>query len=122
MSDKDVRETGAVKKFIRACCDVFDDSGKVYINLEMPGVSKENLSVKVEGDRLIIHGARKSSEGNDGKYIVREIREGDYHHEFTLDDTIDRNKIEASLKNGIALITLGVKESEKPRKISIDVK
>ncbi len=103
------------------CCDIKDEEGKIMVRIEMPGVPKDNLDVKIEGDKLIIHGRKETSETG-GTFLLREIREGDYHQEFTIDDTIDRNSIEASLENGVLHLTLGLKESEKPRKIEISTK
>ena len=109
------------RKYSPALCDVYREADTVTLKMEMPGVSKENLDVKVDGDKLTIHGV-KSSGDIEGKYILREIRDCDYHHEFSIDDTIDRNKIDAVIKNGIVEISLGIKESEKPRKIKVNVK
>ena len=107
------------KRRIRpACCDIFQNQEQVVVSMEMPGVTKENLDVRVDGDLLIIDG-KKTSMGNKSVYLLREIRDGDYHHEFTLDDTIDRDTINASIKNGVVTLTLGLKESEKPRKIEV---
>ena len=39
-----------------------------------------------------------------------------------LDDTIDRSKIDASIRNGVVTVTLGLKEAEKPRKINVIAK
>jgi HSP20 family protein len=101
-----------------AHCDIFEDAGKVMLSMEMPGVTKDTIDIKVDGDHLIIHGKRATTEPS-GDYIIREIKSGDYHNDFSLDDTIDRNKIDAAVNNGIVTVTLGIKESEKPRKITV---
>lgn len=98
--------------------DIYHEKDKVRLHMEMPGVSKENLDIKVDGDMLIIHGKRTIKQSS-GEYRIREIHSGDYHHEFTIDDTIDRNKIDAAIKNGVVTLILGMKESEKPRKINV---
>jgi HSP20 family protein len=93
----------------------------VVLNMEMPGVAKENLNIRVDNDRLIIDGL-KSQPLTKGNFRLKEIFDGDFHMEYTIDDTVDRNKIEAMTKNGIVTLKLGIKESEKPRKISVNVK
>jgi len=85
--------------------------------MEMPGVTKENLDVRIDNDLLIIHGKRKAPIS--GKFLIHEITEGDYHNEYTIDNTIDRNKIDAALDKGILTLTLSIRESEKPRKINV---
>lgn len=104
-----------------ARCDIYKNSSHVVLNMEMPGVVKDNLDIKIDGDRLFIRG-KKDIGLPKGKYLVREIRAGEYYQEFTIDDTIDRNKIEAVIKNGMVTLTLGIKESEKPRRITVVAK
>jgi HSP20 family protein len=50
---------------------------------------------------------------------MRERPSGTFRQVYTLDDTIDRNQIEASLEGGVLTLTLHRRESEKPRKIMI---
>ena len=109
------------KRITSALCDIYMEDGSVVMKMEMPGVSKENLDIKVDGDLLSIYG-KKNISAYPGDYRVKEIKDCDYYHEFSLDDTIDRNKIDAAIVNGIVEITMGIKESEKPRKIKVNVK
>jgi len=101
-----------------ANCDIYEENEKITMRLEMPGVEKDNLEITVDGDKLIIR-AHKTPLDHTGKYLIREIRPGDYYQEFTMDNTIDRNKIEAAINNGVATLTLSLKESEKPRRIQV---
>lgn len=102
-----------------AYCNIFQGDDKVVLTLEMPGVTKKNLDIKVDNDILIISGKKDISDDS-GKCLIKEIRTGNYYQEYTLDDTIDRNNIEASVKNGVVTLILSLKESEKPRKIKIN--
>lgn len=109
------------RRLLTSNCDIYQENGNIVLRLEMPGVNKENLNIKIDGDLLIIHAAKAEIPAG-GKYIMREIRDGDYYHKYTLDQTIDRNKIEASLEKGVLYLTLKIKESEKPRKIKVIAK
>mgnify|MGYP003574528566 CR=1 FL=1 len=109
------------KRTFPAVCDIFQNEGSVVLNMEMPGVEREDLEISVDNDRLIILGKKKIAHP-EGEFRIREIQDGDYYHEFTIDSTIDRNKIDAVIKNGVVILTLGIKESEKPRKITVEVK
>jgi len=117
MATKELEKTE--RRRYSACCDIYEDKGNVVLKMEMPGVSKENLDIKIDGDILMIHGKRNARHDEGAKYVIREIRDGDYYQEYTIDDTIDRNKINAALEKGILTLTLSIKESEKPRKISV---
>lgn len=114
--------TTTTRRYYPACCDIREGDGTIILRLEMPGVTKESLDIKIDGDLLMIHGQKELPAHKDGKYLVREIRDADYHHEFTIDDTIDRNKIDAELEKGVLNLTLHMKESEKPRKINVVTK
>jgi len=111
--------TTTKRRPLAACSDIYEDKGNVILKMEMPGVTKENLDVKIDNDVLVIHGKRNTHHDEKANYIIREIHDGDYYHEYALDNTIDRNKIDAALEKGILTLTLSIKESEKPRKIQV---
>jgi HSP20 family protein len=106
-------------RFIRPVCFICEEEeGVVTLKLEMPGVTKNQLDIDVEGNQLQITGKRPA-ESSEGTYLVQERPRGTFRQVYTLDDTIDRNKIEASLEGGVLTLKLYRKESEKPRKITI---
>jgi len=111
------KELQELKKY-PAPCDIFQNKESVVLHLEMPGVTKEHLDISIDNDLLIIDG-KKEPFNFKGNYLLNEISPGDFHQEYTIDDTIDRNNINAVIKNGIVTLTLAVKESEKPRKIKV---
>ena len=116
-----MREDIESRKNARLCisaCDIYEENGSIVCRIEMPGAAKENIDVRIEDDHLLISG-RKEINRPDGNFRIREIREGDYLQKFTLDDTIDKSRVDANIRNGILTIKLNIKESEKPKKIKI---
>ena len=103
---------------LRPLYRVHEADGKVIVELEMPGVTKDGLEIKIENNELHILGKREPM-AKEGEYLIKERRDGDFYRVFTLDNTIDQDKIEASLNNGLLTITLGLKESEKPKLITV---
>lgn len=99
-------------------CSICEDSGLVTVLVEMPGVEKGGLEVSVDGNLLTIAG-RREEERKGGSYLVRERRSGNFRKTFTIDETIDRDKIEAELNNGILQLKLHIKEAAKPKRIAI---
>lgn len=99
-------------------CSIAEDSGIVTVKLEMPGVAKEGLEVRVEGNELAISGER-GKDSPRGRYLIRERRSDSYRKLFTLDDTIAHDEVDASLADGILTLRLKVKEAAKPRRIEI---
>jgi len=107
------------RRLYSACCDIYEENGNVVLKMEMPGVTKENLDIKVDNNILIIHGRKNTHAADKGNYLLHEIKDGDYHHEYSIDETIDKNRIDASLDKGVVTLTLSIKETEKPRKINV---
>ena len=106
-------------QFIRPHCYICEEeAGVISLKLEMPGVAKDRLEIDVDGNELKITGERQAG-GSEGTYLLRERPQGSYRQIYTIDDTIDRNKIEAILEGGVLILRLHRKESEKPRKIVI---
>ena len=94
-----------------------DDS--YLVTLEMPGVSKKNVEVTLEGDLLTITGERVDKLEDQG-LLRKEIRDEKYNRSFKLDSTIDRDQVKAKIDNGILVVTLPKVEKEVGRKVSID--
>ncbi len=94
---------------------------EVVLEAEMIGLKKDDISVHVEGDELVIRGSRSSEavpKGYDA--IYRERCPYRYERRFFLEEDVDRDKINARYDKGILRLTLGKNEKNRPRKISID--
>lgn len=97
---------------------IMEDEGEVVAWLEMPGVTREGLDIKIDGSTLTIEG-RRSDETPRGLFLLRERRHAPYRKAFTIDESIDRDHISAELADGILQLRLKVREAAKPRKISV---
>ena len=91
--------------------------GKLSVLLEMPGVRKEDLDIRIENNGLRVVGRREPS--GQRKYVLRERPEGSFVKTYTLDETVDQSKIDARMEKGILSITLDMKEHVKPRTIQV---
>lgn len=103
---------------IRPISTICECEGEVQLTVEMPGVTKDNLEIQVDNDQLIIRG-RRNVQDVKGRYVIRERPVGDYYRSYTIDETVDRDKIAASMKNGVLALTLKLQEAAKPRKIQV---
>ncbi len=111
-------ETAATHRPVRPLTTICERSGEIILTLEMPGVSKNNVDIRIENDELKITGDRDTPDV-DGTIRVRERPRGDYHHSFTIDETIERDSISAVMENGVLTVTLQLNEAVKPRKIEV---
>lgn len=101
--------------------DVFEDSTGVTILADLPGVSKDKLGVRVEGDSLVIEGAASPPETGDMELLYGELLSPFYRRSFTLSRDLDPGKIEAKLSNGVLKLTIPKVEAAKPRRIEVKV-
>jgi len=111
-------DTTKKQRCVQPLSEIREEEHKVIIKIEMPGVSKNDLNIVIENDLLKIYGNRKD-EQIEGSYLLRERNCGDYEKVFTIDETIDRNSIDALMKDGILQITLQYKKEVQPRRIEI---
>ncbi len=118
MSDKQVEKKETPRPRIRSRSNICEEKGAIILRLEMPGVKKDGVDISVDNNQLTVTGKREIEEVN-GKVLIQERRLGDFFQSYTIDETIDRNKIEAELNNGVLSVTLHIKEAEKPRKIQV---
>ena len=102
--------------------DVVETDKAVEITLDLPGVTPENIDVKVEGNLLTISAERQTEEKTEGKGWVRQERSyGKYARSFTLPNTLDGTKPDASYKHGVLKVTLPKKDEVQPRSLKIKV-
>ena len=87
-----------------------------------PGFSREEISLDVENDLLIVSGKKpEPAEGDPRRYRVREFAVAGFERRFRLGERIDREKISARMENGVLTVVCARTEKELPRKISIEV-
>jgi HSP20 family protein len=89
--------------------DVIDYNDRVEILAEIPGLSKEEVSVDVQENVLTISGQKiKKVDDKEslGKYIRRELKHSSFKRSFTLGDQIDRRSPSAKFENGLLKVTL----------------
>ncbi len=114
----DYRKQDADARYRIPATAISVDEDVATVKVEMPGVPKDGLEIRVDGNELAIAG-RRNEEEFPGTYLMRERSAEPYRKLLTLDDSIDRDKIEAELKDGILTLKLRVKEAAKPRRIEI---
>ena len=97
---------------------IIEDESEVVAQIEMPGVTREGLEIKIDGNTLVIAGKRSDNIPT-GTFLIRERRHDKYHKAFTIDDSVDREGISADMVDGVLTLHLKVKEAVKPRKITV---
>ena len=102
--------------------EVFEDDGGYTLRAEVPGISKKELSVGIDGDLLTISGERRAEERKEhGSCLIQERRFGAFERRLRLPETVDLGQVEASHEDGVLTIELPKKEEAKVVKRDISV-
>ena len=102
--------------------DVVETTDEVLCHLEVPGISRDDLEIRVEGNVLIVGGEKKVQLQNtqkEGGFRSVERRYGRFERSFALPRTVDAGRVRASFDNGVLTIVLPKVEESKPRRIEI---
>lgn len=100
--------------------NIYETGDNFVMLIDMPGIERKNIGLKIEGDSLLIFGKINFDEAVSKKYILTESSVGHYFRRFNLSDNIDLSGIEASYENGRLTVTLPKHERIKPKVIKID--
>ncbi len=105
--------------------DIFEDDKNIYLNLELPGISKENVQVKIKDDNVLyIKGEKRKEEKTDdskSNYIRMERSYGEFTRYFSLPENVNIDKIDAKFVDGVLHLTIEKKEPEKPKEQLIEI-
>ena len=103
--------------------DVVDGDDAVYIEAEIPGLTKEDVAVEVKDNLLVISGQRKGMHEDDKhtRYILKELKKSQFRRSFTLTEKLDTENIQADFSNGLLTIQIPKKEPAKPQSRTIDI-
>ena len=99
--------------------NVWEDNENLFVEAEVPGVKPEDLDVTVVGDELTLKGQRPEEAETEGAFHRRERGVGSFTRIVRLSSEVDADRVNASLNDGVLLLTLPKAESAKPRKIKV---
>lgn len=122
MTDKQVAtQTGQPAPAMIPGVDVVEDDAGITIYADLPGVPKDKLSLRIEGETLQIEGEMVSDAPDGMEAIYAEVRVPRYRRAFTLSRELDTGKINASLKEGVLSLRIPKTEHAQPRRIEVKV-
>jgi HSP20 family molecular chaperone IbpA len=99
--------------------DVFEDASGITLLADMPGVPREQLELRVEGEALLIEGGVQTRTPEGLQAIYAEVRVPRYRRSFTLSRELDTNRIEANLKDGVLRLRIPKQAHAQPRRIAV---
>ena len=106
----------------RPAVDIYEAENGIVVAVELPGVSKESVSVEVKDDVLTLKGERLADPAiNEDSYYRRERLFGPFKRSFTLHQNVKPDQIKATFKDGILQIEIPRPMQEQPKQITVHV-
>jgi HSP20 family protein len=98
--------------FAAPACDINESDGNYQITIDLPGMKKSDIKIKIDGNILTVTGESSTSvEKKDGnRVILQERTRGSFRRSIRLARNIKKDKVEASYENGTLNITLPQEE------------
>jgi HSP20 family protein len=102
--------------------DIYETGDDLVIKAELPGLSTEDVSVRVEDNVLTLKGERKRQEGiHRDTYHLMERSYGHFRRSFVLPNNVDQEKVQAKFKDGVLFIAIPKLKRIRPKKIAIEI-
>ena len=102
--------------------DLMEQDGTYAVKAEIPGVKKDDIDVRIDGNVVTISAevkTEKEEKDNGGRMLRQERQEGYASRSFTLACPVDEGKVQASYQDGILSLTLPKKADISPQRIAI---
>ena len=106
-------------KYYIANTDIFETDDALTLVMEMPGVERKDVDIRLENDVLRVEGRIDFSKYQGLEPVYTEYNVGPYARAFTLSNKIDQDKISAELNDGVLTLTLKKAKEAVPRQITI---
>jgi HSP20 family molecular chaperone IbpA len=116
---KTVQESANSDSIIQPYVDIFEDGSGITVRADMPGVAKDGLDIQIDHDSLSLTGKMNIPAAEGMEALFAEVRSARYQRSFSLSRELNKEKIEASLIDGVLTLHIPKREEHKPRKIEV---
>lgn len=99
-----------------------EDGDRLRVCIDLPGIKKDDVQIEVHDGALVVQGERseESNESNEQGFRRSERRYGRFYREIALPESVDAEKADARMQDGVLEITFPVnRELKKPRRLEI---
>ncbi len=103
--------------YFQPAVNICETGGELIVTFDMPGVSRDNVDITVDKEKLTVLG--KADPEQAGRPVYRETRVGDYRREFTLTEDVNAERISAEMAAGLLTLKIPKAEKARPKKIQI---
>ena len=101
--------------------DVFETESSNTLLADLPGVPRDRLQVRVDGETLVLEATAATVGPDNLQLVYGEAQIPTYRRQFTLSRELDAARIEAQLRDGVLRLTIPKAEEARPRRIQVQV-
>jgi HSP20 family molecular chaperone IbpA len=101
--------------------DIYEDAAGITLVADLPGVSRERLSVQVDKDTLLIEGEAAIEMPNEMEALYADLRTTRFRRSFTLSRELQADHIDAQMQDGVLTLKVPKRAELQPRKIQVTV-
>jgi HSP20 family molecular chaperone IbpA len=101
--------------------DVFENESSITLLADLPGVQRDQLHVRVDGDNLVLEATAATAGPDNLQLVYGEAQIPTYRRQFTLSRELDASRIEAQLRDGVLRLTIPKAEEARPRRVQVQV-
>lgn len=107
------------RKVYTPAVDILERKDDIVVTADMPGVDEKTVDITLEKNVLTIYGMVEPQFPEGQRLVLSEYGIGDYQRAFTLSEEVDRERIQASVKNGVLKLVLPKAAAARTRKIEV---
>ena len=114
-------QTGREEPSLMPPVDVVEDATGITLYADLPGVPKDKLQLRVEGDQLSVEAEMALALPQDMAAHHAEVRLSRYRRAFTLSKELDADKVSAELAQGVLRLRIPKASHAQPRRVEVRV-
>lgn len=114
------QRSGTSESVLRPAVDIHETADELVLRADMPGVSRDRLDIRVDGNNLLIEGTIGIAPQEAMSALYADVRATTYRRQFVLSNELDSANIAASLQNGVLTVKLPKRAENKPRRIPVN--
>lgn len=113
------RPTPGARATAQPAVEILEDGAGITLLADMPGVPREKLDVRLDGETLVIEGEVAVASPDGMRGLWAEVNVPRYRRSFTLSRELDAARIEAGMKDGVLTLRIPKQAHAQPRRIAV---
>jgi HSP20 family protein len=113
------QRTAGAESVLRPPVDIYETGEGITLQADMPGVSKERLNLRIEGNNLLVEGSIGIAPQQQMTALYADVRSTVYRRSFALSNELEVDKIDANLKDGLLTVRIPKRAELRARRIEV---